>query len=46
MAQRVIITAAGSGIGKEIAIAFSKAGATVFICDIDTQVLFMFITLC
>jgi NAD(P)-dependent dehydrogenase (short-subunit alcohol dehydrogenase family) len=37
MSQRVLITAAASGIGLEIARAFSAAGATVFITDINTQ---------
>jgi NAD(P)-dependent dehydrogenase (short-subunit alcohol dehydrogenase family) len=39
MAQKVLITAAGSGIGLEIARAFSQAGATVFITDINQQAL-------
>jgi NAD(P)-dependent dehydrogenase (short-subunit alcohol dehydrogenase family) len=39
MAQRVLITAGASGIGKEIAIAFAKSGARVFICDIDAKAL-------
>jgi NAD(P)-dependent dehydrogenase (short-subunit alcohol dehydrogenase family) len=39
MAQKVLITAAASGIGREIARAFSSAGATVFITDINTQAL-------
>ncbi len=37
MGQKVLITAAASGIGLEIARAFSVAGATVFITDINTQ---------
>jgi len=37
MSQRVLITAAASGIGLEIARAFSAAGAKVFITDIDAQ---------
>lgn len=37
--QRVIITAAGSGIGRVTALAFVKAGAKVFICDIDKKAL-------
>jgi NAD(P)-dependent dehydrogenase (short-subunit alcohol dehydrogenase family) len=37
MAQKVLITAAASGIGLEIARAFAKAGATVFITDINQQ---------
>jgi NAD(P)-dependent dehydrogenase (short-subunit alcohol dehydrogenase family) len=37
MSQRVLITAAASGIGLEIARAFSAAGATVFVTDINTQ---------
>ena len=37
MGQRVLITAAASGIGLEIARAFVGAGSTVFITDINTQ---------
>lgn len=33
MGQKVLITAAASGIGLEIDRAFSSAGATVFITD-------------
>jgi NAD(P)-dependent dehydrogenase (short-subunit alcohol dehydrogenase family) len=33
--QRVIITAAGSGIGRVTALTFLKEGAKVFICDVD-----------
>ena len=36
MAQRVLVTAGASGIGKEIARAFVASGATVCVCDIDT----------
>ena len=39
MSQKVLITAAASGIGLEIARAFSVAGAKVFITDINTQAL-------
>lgn len=39
MAQKVLITAAGSGIGLEIARSFSAAGATVFITDINQEAL-------
>jgi NAD(P)-dependent dehydrogenase (short-subunit alcohol dehydrogenase family) len=39
MSQKVLITAAASGIGLEIARAFSAAGAKVFITDINTQAL-------
>jgi NAD(P)-dependent dehydrogenase (short-subunit alcohol dehydrogenase family) len=39
MSQRVLITGAASGIGLEIARAFSAAGATVFITDINAQAL-------
>ncbi len=35
MAQRVLITAGASGIGREIARAFKAQGARVFVCDID-----------
>ena len=37
MGQKVLITAAASGIGLEIARAFSAAGATVFVTDINEQ---------
>jgi len=39
MTQKVLITAAASGIGLEIARAFSAAGAKVFITDINMQAL-------
>jgi NAD(P)-dependent dehydrogenase (short-subunit alcohol dehydrogenase family) len=39
MAQRVLVTAGASGIGKEIARAFVANGATVCVCDIDTMAL-------
>lgn len=39
MAQRVLITAGGSGIGKEIARAFVDNGAKVCVCDIDKAAL-------
>jgi NAD(P)-dependent dehydrogenase (short-subunit alcohol dehydrogenase family) len=35
--QRVLITAGASGIGREIARAFSADGASVFICDLDVK---------
>ena len=35
MAQRVIITAAASGIGRSIAAAFIASGAQVQVCDVD-----------
>ena len=35
--QRVLITAGASGVGREIAIAFAKTGAKVFVCDIDAK---------
>jgi NAD(P)-dependent dehydrogenase (short-subunit alcohol dehydrogenase family) len=34
-APRVLVTAAGTGIGREIAEAFSREGARVHVCDID-----------
>jgi NAD(P)-dependent dehydrogenase (short-subunit alcohol dehydrogenase family) len=37
--QRVLITAAGSGIGRGVAEHFLDAGAKVFICDIDRKAL-------
>ena len=42
MAQRVLITAGASGIGREIAHAFAAASATVFVCDIDADALAAF----
>ena len=35
MAQRVLVTAGGDGIGKETARAFAASGARVCVCDID-----------
>jgi NAD(P)-dependent dehydrogenase (short-subunit alcohol dehydrogenase family) len=39
MAQRVFVTAGASGMGREIAQAFSgnHPGASVFVCDIDAN---------
>ncbi len=39
MAQKVLITAGGGGIGLELARAFRAAGAEVYVCDIDSQAL-------
>jgi len=39
MAQRVLVTAGASGIGREIARAFKAQGAHVFVCDIDEAAL-------
>ncbi len=39
MAQCVLVTAGGSGIGKEIARAFVDSGAKVCVCDIDEKAL-------
>ena len=39
MPQRVLITAGAAGIGREFARAFTAAGASVFVCDIDTTAL-------
>jgi NAD(P)-dependent dehydrogenase (short-subunit alcohol dehydrogenase family) len=39
MTQEVLVTAAASDIGLEIARAFLVAGAKVFITDINTQAL-------
>lgn len=36
---RVMITAAAGGIGREIALAFARDGASVHICDIDDMAL-------
>jgi short-subunit dehydrogenase involved in D-alanine esterification of teichoic acids len=41
MAQRVLITAGASGIGKEIAKAYAALGAKVCVCDIDAKALDM-----
>jgi NAD(P)-dependent dehydrogenase (short-subunit alcohol dehydrogenase family) len=42
MAQRVLITAGASGIGREIARAFAANGAMIFVCDIDADALASF----
>ena len=39
MAQRVLVTAGASGIGREIAKAFADNGAKVCVCDIDEAAL-------
>jgi len=39
MAQRVLVTAGASGIGKEIAKAYVAIGAKVCVCDIDAKAL-------
>jgi NAD(P)-dependent dehydrogenase (short-subunit alcohol dehydrogenase family) len=39
MAQRVLITAGASGIGKEIARAYAAIGAKVCVCDINAEAL-------
>jgi NAD(P)-dependent dehydrogenase (short-subunit alcohol dehydrogenase family) len=39
MAQRVLITAGASGIGKEVARAFAASGAAVCVSDIDANAL-------
>ena len=39
MAQRVVVTAGASGIGKEIARALTASGARVSVCDIDVKAL-------
>jgi NAD(P)-dependent dehydrogenase (short-subunit alcohol dehydrogenase family) len=39
MAQRVLVTAGASGIGKEIASAFAALGAKVCVCDINEKAL-------
>ena len=36
---KIVITAGASGIGSEVAIALSKAGAKIIICDIDESLL-------
>ena len=35
--KRVIVTAAGSGIGAQVARRFTAAGAKVFVCDVDAD---------
>ena len=42
--QRVLVTAAASGIGAEIARAFAEVGAEVHVCDIDEAALNAFST--
>ena len=37
--QRVLITGAGSGIGKVMAEHFEKSGARIWICDNDEKIL-------
>jgi NAD(P)-dependent dehydrogenase (short-subunit alcohol dehydrogenase family) len=39
VAQKVLITAGGGGIGLELARAFRGIGAGVYVCDIDTHAL-------
>src|SRR5438067_12705938 len=39
MAQRVLVTAGASGIGREIVRAFAANRASVFVCDIDAKAL-------
>ncbi len=39
MPKRVLVTAGAAGIGREIALAFVRDGATVFVCDIDAKAL-------
>lgn len=41
--KRVVVTAAASGIGREIAEGFLGAGARVFVCDVDSAVLAKFL---
>ena len=36
---KIVITAGASGIGSEVAIALSKAGAKVMICDVNKNIL-------
>ena len=37
--KQIVVTAAGQGIGKATAIAFSKEGANVFATDINQETL-------
>lgn len=39
MSRRVLVTAGGAGIGREIALAFAATGDRVFVCDIDETAL-------
>ena len=34
---RVLVTAGAAGIGRAVARAFDRAGARVFVCDLDAQ---------
>ncbi len=35
--QRVVVTGAASGIGRAIAVAFARAGAELFVCDLSRE---------
>lgn len=37
--QRVVVTGAASGIGRAIAVAFARAGAQLFVCDLSSEAL-------
>jgi NAD(P)-dependent dehydrogenase (short-subunit alcohol dehydrogenase family) len=41
--KRVLVTAAGSGIGATVAARFAAGGARVFVCDVDTPLLEAFL---
>jgi NAD(P)-dependent dehydrogenase (short-subunit alcohol dehydrogenase family) len=41
--KRVLVTAAGSGIGATVAARFAEAGAHVFVCDVDAPALEAFL---
>jgi NAD(P)-dependent dehydrogenase (short-subunit alcohol dehydrogenase family) len=40
--RRVLVTAGAAGIGRTIAETFARAGAHVFVCDVDTKALAAF----
>src|SRR4051794_36800949 len=35
--RRVVVTGAASGIGRAIALAFARAGAELFVCDLSSD---------
>src|SRR5689334_4723483 len=35
--RRVVVTGAASGIGRAVALAFARAGARLFVCDVANE---------